>query len=483
MKAVASIPLSEISRLSIVVTNCRKTLAQVKAETNADYILNGGMWNSDGSPCRGLKVDGKLLSAAPWGDLAGYGWDIPRDLAQTTDWQGYDNYIATSPLIMDGKPLEHIPYDSAQGGRRPRSAMGVVGDSLLLYCSSDAFTPEQLRDQLADRGCGSAMMLDSGGSTQCDFKGQTIQAERKVHNWLCVWVKKEAAPKPPESEEHMGVYRVIPSVGLNIRSGPGTSYGKAGAYACGTVVEVLTIQDGWGQTAKGWVSMDYLEPVEAVQRVTDTGIAIKVDYIPKGRKNRPGGTNPADGASIHETGNFAEGADAAAHASWLKGDDAEKKRISYHYTVDDHSIVQHLPDSETAYHAGDGADGPGNTTTIGIEICVNKDGDFERAKANAASLVRLLMAEHGFPLDKVVQHNHWAGKDCPQTIRATPGGWEAFLDLCDGCDPEQTKLEDAVDTLADAGILTAVDYWKGGAYSASNVHALLKSMAAYVRNQ
>ena len=93
------------------------------------------------------------------------------------------------------------------------------------------------------------------------------------------------------------------------------------------------------------------------------------------------------------------------------------------------------------------------------------------------------MAEHGFPLDKVVQHNHWSGKDCPQTIRATPGGWEAFLDLCDGCDPEQTELEAAVDILADAGILTAVDYWKGGTYSASNVHALIKSMAAYVRNQ
>ncbi|MBM6724591.1 N-acetylmuramoyl-L-alanine amidase [Pseudoflavonifractor phocaeensis] len=483
MKAVASIPLSEISRLAIVVTNCSKTLAQVKEERGADYILNGGMWNPDGTPCRGLKVDGKLLSATPWGDLAGYGWDIPRDLAQTTDWQGYDNYIATSPLIVDGKPLEHIPYDSAQGGRRPRSAMGVVGDSLLLYCSSDSITPEQLRDQLADRGCSSAMMLDSGGSTQCDFNGQAIQAERKVHNWLCVWVKKEAAPKPPESEEHMGTYRVIPSVGLNIRSGPATSYGKAGAYACGTVVEVLAIQDGWGQTAKGWVSMAYLEPVKEVQRITDTGIAIQVDYISAGRKNRPGRMNPTDYITIHETGNFAKGADAAAHASWLKGNDAEEERISYHFTVDDRSIFQHLPDNETAYHAGDGAGGPGNTTSIGIEICVNEDGDFERAKVNAASLVRLLMAEHGIPLDKVVQHNHWNGKDCPKTIRATPGGWEAFLDLCDGCDPEQTELETAVDTLADAGILTAVDYWKGNDYSAGNVHALIESMAAYVRNQ
>ena len=480
---IAFISLSAIARLEIVVTKCRKTLAQVKAETGADYILNGGMWNADGSPCRGLKVGGKLLSATPWGDLAGYGWDTPQNITQTTAWQAYSNYICTSPLIVDGKRLAKLPCDSAQGGARPRSAMGIVGGSLLLFCTDGSMTPEQLCGELEDRGCSSAMMLDSGGSSQCDFDGKTVRASRLVHNWICVWVKKEAATAPPEGEESMGNYRVTPSIGLNARSGPGTGYAKTGAYPCGTVVEILTIQDGWGQTEKGWVSMDYLEPVEAVQRVTDNGIAIQVDYIPKGRKNRPGGTNPANGATIHETGNFAEGADAAAHASWLKDDDAEKKRISYHYTVDDHAIIQHLPDSETAYHDGDGADGPGNSTTIGIEICVNKGGDFERAKANAASLVRLLMAEHGFPPEHVYQHNHWNGKDCPKTIRATPGGWDAFLSLCGGHDPEQEALEDAVDALAAAGILTAVDYWKGDSYSSSNVHALLKSMAAYVRGK
>ena len=472
MKQIVSIPLDEITDLAIVVTNCRKTLAQVKAETNADYILNGGMWNSDGSPCRGLKVSGELLSATPYNDLEGYGWTTPQTLTQTIDWDAYDNYIATSPLIVKGKRLAKLPYDSAQGGARPRSAMGIVGSSLLLYCTNSNVTPEQLCDELEDRGCSSAMMLDSGGSTQCDFNGQIIWAERKVHNWICVWVKKEAAPKPPESEEHMGAHRVIPSVGLNIRSGPGTSYDKVGAYSCGTVVDILATRDVWGQTDKGWVSMAHLEPVEAVQRVTDTGIAIQVDYIPMGRKNRPGGTNPANGATIHETGNFAEGADAAAHASWLKSDDAEAKRISYHYTVDDHSIVQHLPDSETAYHAGDGADGPGNTTTIGIEICVNRDGDFERAKANAASLVRLLMAEHGFSLEHVYQHNHLNGKDCPYTIRHT-GTWEDFLARCEGEERPVSELEAAVDKLYGAWFIDSPDYWKSGDYSVENVHHLL----------
>ena len=46
-KQIAIVPLSNISRLEIAVTNCRKTMAQVKAETGADYITTGVMWNGD----------------------------------------------------------------------------------------------------------------------------------------------------------------------------------------------------------------------------------------------------------------------------------------------------------------------------------------------------------------------------------------------------------------------------------------------------
>lgn len=276
-------------------------------------------------------------------------------------------------------------------------------------------------------------------------------------------------------------YQVTPSIGVNIRSGPGTGYGKVGAYPCGTVVEVTTTQNGWGQTAKGWISMDYVQALEPVQRVTDTGLGIQADYIPAGRVNRPGGSNPGTYITIHETGNAAKGADATAHANYLKGDAAAKAMVSWHYTVDDYGIMQHLPDHETAYHAGDGASGTGNAKSIGVEICVNAGGDFNKAKANAASLVRLLMKEHGIPLANVVQHNHWTGKDCPYTIRHTAGGWEAFLALCEGRGEVVSELDTDVDTLAAAGILNSPDYWKGGDYSAANVQALIGKMADYVR--
>lgn len=279
----------------------------------------------------------------------------------------------------------------------------------------------------------------------------------------------------------MSKYIVTPSIGVNIRSGPGTSYGKVGAYPCGAVVDVLEARDGWGRTGKGWVSLAYLEAVEGPQRVTDNGIAIQTYLIDQEADNRPGGNNPCKYITIHETGNAAKGADAAAHGAYLDSAAGEGALVSWHYTVDDHAIVQHLPDYETAYHAGDGKDGPGNATSIGIEICVNAGGDFEAAKANAAALVRLLMEEHGIPLDNVVQHNHWNGKDCPKTIRATTGAWEAFLALCRGETANVSKLDTDVDTLANVGIIDQPDYWKAGNYSKDTVEALIGKTADYVR--
>ena len=115
-KEIAFVPLDQISRLEIVVTNCRKSLSEVKTSTGADYILNGGMWNtSDGSPCAGLKVGGKLLSKTPWGNVHGYGW-TGTDIHMTLDWKGNANYLAVSPIIKNGAKYPEKTYDDAQDG-------------------------------------------------------------------------------------------------------------------------------------------------------------------------------------------------------------------------------------------------------------------------------------------------------------------------------------------------------------------------------
>ena len=225
-KLITYIPLSSVERIELRVTNCRKTLSQVKAETKAHYVLNGGMWNPDGTPCPLLKVGGAMLSGTPWRAM-GYAWDKGPDIRMTSEHEGADNFIAVTALISSGKPVDKPSYGSAQGGKRGRSAIGLRGGSLALYCSGDgtgdAATPETLRDELAGLGWSSAVMLDGGGSSQCDFGGERITASRKVHNWICVYLKQGGTETPPEEEDKpMGKYTVC----LDPGHGPGNANGS-----------------------------------------------------------------------------------------------------------------------------------------------------------------------------------------------------------------------------------------------------------------
>ena len=155
--------------------------------------------------------------------------------------------------------------------------------------------------------------------------------------------------------------------------------------------------------------------------------------LPEGRRNRPGGANSMEYITVHETGNYANGADAAAHASYLR---TTSEKVSWHYSVDEGSVYRHIPDNEVAWHAG-GAEG--NSRSIGIEICVNSDGNFNRAVDNTAELVRYLMELHNIPIGRVVQHNKWNGKNCPANLRL--GGWNEFLKKCSKEEDDMTKQE------------------------------------------
>lgn len=163
--------------------------------------------------------------------------------------------------------------------------------------------------------------------------------------------------------------------------------------------------------------------------MTEKTVNIIEDLIPKGRKNRPGFPMDPQYITIHDTGNSSVGADAKAHARYLKGNDAARVPVSWHFTVDDICIVKHLPLNENGWHASDGARGPGNRTSIGVEICMNKDGDRAKAEDNAAWLVAKLLNELKLSVNRVVQHNYWnSKKDCPIVLRNRPNGWDGFLE-------------------------------------------------------
>jgi N-acetylmuramoyl-L-alanine amidase len=140
---------------------------------------------------------------------------------------------------------------------------------------------------------------------------------------------------------------------------------------------------------------------------------------------RPGVALDPQYITVHETGNTSVGATALAHAKLQQN--GNSRQASWHFTVDDgDTIYQSIPTNEIGYHAGDGS-GDGNRKSIGIEICVNSDGNFTKAKNNAAWLIDYLMDKYNIPIDRVVQHNHWSGKNCPEKIRKE--GWEKFIAL------------------------------------------------------
>ena len=59
--------------------------------------------------------------------------------------------------------------------------------------------------------------------------------------------------------------KVVPSNGLNVRTGAGTSYKKLGALKCGTVVKILEAKNDWGRIVfnnkAGWISLAYVKRV------------------------------------------------------------------------------------------------------------------------------------------------------------------------------------------------------------------------------
>jgi hypothetical protein len=68
-------------------------------------------------------------------------------------------------------------------------------------------------------------------------------------------IKTEAAPEAPK--HRTGTVKVTST--LNIRSGPGTNYDRAGSLTNGTKVTIVEEKNGWGKLLQGgWVSLDYI---------------------------------------------------------------------------------------------------------------------------------------------------------------------------------------------------------------------------------
>lgn len=234
----------------------------------------------------------------------------------------------------------------------------------------------------------------------------------------------------------------------------------------------------------------------AVSNVWFGNLVTKVNLMPTTNQARTETKLTAvEFVTIHDTGNNSLGATAQMHTNYLNN---QNPAASWHYTVDQNEVHQHLPLDEVGWHAGDGTGTPfvwidtgvtatvdkptitittdgfyafngvkstiaapliggniadtskitpsglitkiqdgkyfmtptyynstygvisnrgGNLASIGIESCVDAGADLYATWQNLARLVADLLVEFDLGLDRVVTHNHFSGKNCPQTLR------------------------------------------------------------------
>ena len=204
---------------------------------------------------------------------------------------------------------------------------------------------------------------------------------------------------------------------------------------CAEYVEYLGIQEN--PKGQGWASgrnygqkiINILNDILSIktEKENDT-MNINTSFI--SNNNSYAGQTPVY-IVIHNTDNYAAGANARAHAKAQH--DGNFKGYSAHVFVDDTEAYQALPYNRGAWHVGVNYGGRlfgtvNNRNAVGIEMCVQEGYNYEKAFQNTVQVCKQIMKQLGIPADRVVQHYDVCAKNCPSAIRAK-GDWNRFKQL------------------------------------------------------
>lgn len=148
---------------------------------------------------------------------------------------------------------------------------------------------------------------------------------------------------------------------------------------------------------------------------------IKSNYIPISNA-RPGIKREVKWIVIHDTGNTSKTANALNHEKYLFNNTSNY--LSWHYTVDMDTVINHIPNNEVAYHASDSILGVGqgkylgggNLNGIGIEMAINEGNDLILSYHRLAKLTAYLLDINNLDITKVKYHRDFANKVCPKTL-------------------------------------------------------------------
>lgn len=155
-----------------------------------------------------------------------------------------------------------------------------------------------------------------------------------------------------------------------------------------------------------------------------------VDILPKGKVIPDTRITPTS-ITIHQTGNI--DAPAKNNHNYMRNCNKSGDRIaSWHVTVGYDYIIQAQSFNYKTYHAGNNT---GNSSSIGIEICMYSDKTKQKqAYDNAIALVKILMQYYNFTSNNIKRHYDWTKKHCPAWLIDCKYGysWTWFMSYLSG---------------------------------------------------
>ena len=161
------------------------------------------------------------------------------------------------------------------------------------------------------------------------------------------------------------------------------------------------------------------------------GLEIKEKILPahlKPNRKLSNGTGKAEHVTVHNTNDIKEAKGTTDAEQYARATfNGAMGGVSVQYYIDETDCWKILNDDEVGYHAADSyksasgkvIDGPGNGTSIAIEIIMDGSGSAadKMAEERGALLAAIKLYENGLGIDRLTTHNRWYPKKyCPAYI-------------------------------------------------------------------
>lgn len=141
---------------------------------------------------------------------------------------------------------------------------------------------------------------------------------------------------------------------------------------------------------------------------------------------------------VHDTGNPSAGADAEAHFNYFNGGNRGSSADIFVDSAETWVVNDYH--KYYAWHCGDGNGRYGitNANSVGVEMCINPDGNYAQAMQNTANVVRELMKELDIPIERVIRHYDASRKCCPASM--SDNGWAKWYEFKKMLDKEELTM-------------------------------------------